>query len=416
MSRPKLLLADDSVTIRKVVELTFADEGIDVTAVGDAESAMQKFVDIQPDIVLVDVGLDGTSGYQICEMIKADDATRHIPVLLLVGSFEPFDQSEAERVGADGFLTKPFHSIRDLVARVRELLAPQAAAAAAGGAEQAAIDQFTADAFAEKVDGVDDGRPSPETEDIENLYRNSFANTVEIDEYDTVDDVLGDTALDDEMIEATFPTEAFKRDISSDIPDAYQPDTVEMSKEFDWSPESVVTEAAVPEAESKAFEPKFVFEDAIQEDDVPGPIEPMAVERIQDEPFLAGDTGSADAPIGEGEERPETDGDLHTQIVPGDGPSIETPAAEPAAIEQPLETLEEQPEPEVWPDVEGDQQDGGTAVHSALEITPDLVDKIAEKVMERLSDHVIREVALEAVPRIAEKLIREALETSGRKD
>ena len=96
-TKPKLLLADDSVTIRKVVELTFADEGIDVSAVADAESAMAKFVEIQPDIVLVDVGLAGTNGYHICEMIKQDEATRHIPVLLLVGSFEPFDQDEAER-------------------------------------------------------------------------------------------------------------------------------------------------------------------------------------------------------------------------------------------------------------------------------------------------------------------------------
>ena len=119
MTKPKLLLADDSVTVRKVVELTFADEGIDVTAVGDAIGAMQRFVEIQPDIVLVDVGLEGTNGYQICEMIKADEATRHIPVMLLVGSFEPFDHDEANRVGADGFLTKPFNSIRDLVGRVK---------------------------------------------------------------------------------------------------------------------------------------------------------------------------------------------------------------------------------------------------------------------------------------------------------
>ena len=122
MIRPKLLLADDSVTIRKVVELTFADEGIDVTAVADADAAMARFVEDPPDIVLVDVGLPGLSGYQICEMIKSDESTRHIPVLLLVGSFEPFDQDQAEKACADGFLTKPFHSIRDLVNRVHALL------------------------------------------------------------------------------------------------------------------------------------------------------------------------------------------------------------------------------------------------------------------------------------------------------
>ena len=118
MTRPKLLLADDSVTIRKVVELTFADEGIEVSTVADAAAAMLKFVEIQPDIVLVDVGLTGTNGYRICEMIKHDEATKHIPVILLVGSFEPFDQDQAERCKADSVLTKPFHSIRELACRI----------------------------------------------------------------------------------------------------------------------------------------------------------------------------------------------------------------------------------------------------------------------------------------------------------
>src|SRR5687767_128008 len=104
---PKLLLADDSVTIRKVVELTFADEGIEVIAAADGDMAMQRFVESRPDIVLVDVEMPGQNGYKICELIKQDEETRHIPVLLLVGSFEPFDQTEAERVEADGFLTKP---------------------------------------------------------------------------------------------------------------------------------------------------------------------------------------------------------------------------------------------------------------------------------------------------------------------
>ena len=96
VTRPKLLLADDSVTIRKVVQLTFADEGVDVTAVANGEEAMQKFVEIQPDVVLVDVNMPDPTGYQICEMIKQDETTKNIPVLLLVGSFEPIDQDEAE--------------------------------------------------------------------------------------------------------------------------------------------------------------------------------------------------------------------------------------------------------------------------------------------------------------------------------
>lgn len=121
-NRKKLLLADDSVTIQKVVNLTFADEGIEVLAVGDGDAAMEKFVEFAPDLLMLDVNMPGADGYRICEMIKQDEETAHIPVILLVGSFEPFDEDEARRVGADDFLTKPFQSIRQLVGKVTALL------------------------------------------------------------------------------------------------------------------------------------------------------------------------------------------------------------------------------------------------------------------------------------------------------
>lgn len=227
--RPKLLLADDSVTIRKVVELTFADEGIDVTTAADAASAMEKFVETQPDIVLVDVGLAGTSGYQICEMIKQDDATKHIPVLLLVGSFEPFDQEAAEAACADGFLTKPFESIRELVARVKELLRSE---------EQTPVDEAAADTDAAEHQIWDPGpeitTPVQETSDIEDLYQSSFADTVEIEEYDTVDDLLGDAGLDDELIEASYgsaPIDTDERGTS--FTENFQ------TKDFEWKPAKI---------------------------------------------------------------------------------------------------------------------------------------------------------------------------------
>jgi DNA-binding response OmpR family regulator len=122
VSKHRLLLADDSVTIQKVVNLTFAEEGIEVITAGDGNSAMEKFVQSPPDLVMVDVNMPGLDGYKICEMIKQDDETKQIPVILLVGSFEPFDEAEARRVGADDYLTKPFQSIRQLVSRVSDLL------------------------------------------------------------------------------------------------------------------------------------------------------------------------------------------------------------------------------------------------------------------------------------------------------
>jgi CheY-like chemotaxis protein len=118
----KLLLADDSVTIQKVVSLTFGDEGMQVTTVSDGEQALAKLEEIAPDIVLADVHMPKVSGYQVCEQIRRDERFRHLPVMLLVGSFEPFDEEEARRVGADDHLTKPFQSIRQLVSKVGSLL------------------------------------------------------------------------------------------------------------------------------------------------------------------------------------------------------------------------------------------------------------------------------------------------------
>ena len=118
----KLLLADDSLTIQKVVSLTFGDEAMEVTTVGSGAEALEKLGGSLPDIVLADVFMPEPNGYALCERIKTDERTRHIPVLLLVGTFEPFNEAEARRVGADEVLTKPFQSIRDLVNKVGGLL------------------------------------------------------------------------------------------------------------------------------------------------------------------------------------------------------------------------------------------------------------------------------------------------------
>src|SRR5436190_59312 len=116
----KILLADDSITIQKVVNLTFADEGIDVVAVNNGDVAERKMDEVRPDLVLADIFMPGKNGYELCEAIK-NSQFRNVPVVLLVGAFEPFDQVEARRVHADAHLTKPFES-RTLVETVRKLI------------------------------------------------------------------------------------------------------------------------------------------------------------------------------------------------------------------------------------------------------------------------------------------------------
>lgn len=117
----RILLADDSITIQKVVNLTFADEGIEVVAVSNGEMAERRLSEINPDLVLADIFMPGKNGYELCQYIKENPSFRHVPVVLLVGAFEPFDQAEARRVRADAHLTKPFES-RTLVETVRKLI------------------------------------------------------------------------------------------------------------------------------------------------------------------------------------------------------------------------------------------------------------------------------------------------------
>ena len=104
----RILLADDSITIQKVVNLTFADEGIEVIAVSNGDLAERRLAEIGPDLVLADIFMPGKNGYELCEAIKESSQFRNVPVVLLVGAFEPFDQAEARRVKADAHLTKPF--------------------------------------------------------------------------------------------------------------------------------------------------------------------------------------------------------------------------------------------------------------------------------------------------------------------
>lgn len=117
-----LLLADDSVTIQRVIELTFADEDIRVVAVSDGDQAIARIDSDPPDIVLVDVGMPGRNGYEVAEHIRRTPELEHIPVLLLTGAFEPVDQVKAAEAGCDGVLAKPFEP-QQVIARVKELLA-----------------------------------------------------------------------------------------------------------------------------------------------------------------------------------------------------------------------------------------------------------------------------------------------------
>lgn len=117
----KLLLADDSITIQKVVGIIFANEDYELTVVDNGDAALEKAKQVNPDIILVDALMPGKTGYEVCAEVRRDPRLKHIPLLLLTGAFEPFDEDKAKQSGADDFISKPFES-QQLIDRVKKLI------------------------------------------------------------------------------------------------------------------------------------------------------------------------------------------------------------------------------------------------------------------------------------------------------
>lgn len=143
--KKRILLADDSLTIQKVVELSFMDESFEVDSVGTGDDAITSLEAGLPSIVIADVHMPGASGYQVCRRAKELDSA--LPVLLLVGTFEALDEDEVVACGADGQLKKPFDS-QELLQLVQGLTSGEAMPAAdgesAGDAEpEASVESLT---------------------------------------------------------------------------------------------------------------------------------------------------------------------------------------------------------------------------------------------------------------------------------
>jgi CheY-like chemotaxis protein len=136
----RLLLADDSVTIRRVIELTFADEGVDVVSVGDGHQAIARLGAEKFDIVLADVGMPGKDGFQVAAFAKSRPDLAGMPVVLLTGAFDTIDEARVAEVGAAAVLVKPFEP-QMVIAKVRELLSgrPPSAPTAVTVAPSAAL-------------------------------------------------------------------------------------------------------------------------------------------------------------------------------------------------------------------------------------------------------------------------------------
>lgn len=124
----QILLADDSATIGKIVQITFAHEDAVVTAVRSGDEALARARSARPDIVLLDATMPGKSGYEVCAELRSSGVD--VPVLILTGNFSPYDEGKGKSAGADGNVVKPFES-QSLIDRVNQLVGQKGAGAGA---------------------------------------------------------------------------------------------------------------------------------------------------------------------------------------------------------------------------------------------------------------------------------------------
>jgi CheY-like chemotaxis protein len=235
----KLLLADDSITIQKVVELVLAGEGFDIKATNNGDEALSAIAAFSPDVVLADIAMPVMNGYQLCEKIKSNPETKDIPVILLAGAFEPIDEEVAQKVGADDYIVKPFES-QELISKVNAVLVNKAIPQAiAGGQEES-----------EAVEAI--------------VAEDDLWMMEDIAPAEVAEEVAAETLLDDEAgLEAAFSAgPAMDFEALKDIPEeAMDEATVlagEDTEEFVMPPQPAVQSAPVPPVVTRPSAEPFV--------------------------------------------------------------------------------------------------------------------------------------------------------------
>ena len=393
----KLLLADDSAAVQKVVELTFADEGMEVFSVGDGQSALDRLEHLTPDVVLADAFMPGLSGYELCRSMKDDQRWAQIPVMLLVSSFAPFDEAEAQRAGADDIITKPFQSIRQLVSRVDSLLSDRPPAA--GILNDQSMGEFS------KTDP--DLAPIPVQVEPDEPHVTVLVEAAQIESAQPAERTGGACAADIEFQTADTARLEPQPAESQDTLEIEPPfNDVQMDAQFidRISPELKKNMRMNENVRTKeAVRPQF--SDALLDLDESD----FAASAISDDVVLDLDL----------EAEPSVDysergwGLTPTQQA---GPVevepeavVEEHAVSPAAVAEPMAVSE------VQPSVAEEAPTGPLAYPpgAALtqqELSPEVINAIARRVIEQMSEKVVREIAWEVVPELSELLIRKKLE------
>jgi CheY-like chemotaxis protein len=360
----KLLLADDSITIQKVVDLTFADEGVSVVCVNNGREAIERLEEFIPDVVLADVFMPQLNGYEVCEYIKQNEKLKNIPVMLLVGSFEPFDEAEARRVGADDTLTKPFQSIRRLIDKVGILVGsrpaeeqiPTAELSRPGvtpepeklSAEEIAMTTADTLPLSSELRSVVDAAAARANRD-----RAQFGMAGNVDE----------RKMENQLTQAQPLGSEGGGDTLLDLGD-YQPVSLARSEEFELDVDLDEVQEPSPTRAGASAKSGGGW------DAMPKPIE---------DPFA-------------------TTRDLTRGVVP-------TPVEKRPASKTTFTAAKERKP------VSQRRTDASASDEQALEhLSPEVIDAISRRVVEQLSERVVQEIAWEVVPQLAELLIKRQLE------
>jgi CheY-like chemotaxis protein len=350
-----LLLADDSLTIQRVIELTFAGEDIKVVAVSDGDQAIARLDTEPPDIVLADVGMPGRSGYDVAQHVKQSPSLAHIPVVLLTGAFEPVDQVKAAAVGCDAVLAKPFDP-QLVIGRVRELLGrpPQTMATSTVAAETMVARVADASAsFSAPVAAAD--APPGRDQQVEAYF---------------------------ERLDAAFAN------LANSAPPAPVPVPPD-SNDLDWMNMYAADEAAAAATQSDLpIEPQsFVVADELAAEPAAAPEPPPAVEIH--EPVEAREPVTVVSPAAASAKSLPSVADAFAAILSAEQNGAGARPAWP--LPQPVEP----PQPPASPEPV---------------ITDEVIDRIARRVIEQLSDRVIRETVANIASETAERLVREEIE------
>jgi CheY-like chemotaxis protein len=421
----KILLADDSLTIQKVVELTFSDSEYELVCVSNGQKALEKVREERPDLILADVVMPEKNGYEVCEAIKGDPATARIPVVLLSGTFEPFDRERAERIGADAIVSKPFDS-QQLLAQVEALLdrVPPSTASAgvsaelAGGApspeitgriptiteptrEEAPFDVgFATEDFTASI------RVAPRREGIDPFE----------EEYGRVDVDSAIEAFEKSQPQFTFGAEAPEPDASvSDAAPSRGLENPAREPLAQWLREEPERPAGEPEtAAGSAFAPAFDADPAATVslrslDASPGSTLEVPQETVAMK--IASPTEPKTEEISEEQAKALFDvappppappiADTQTSDTSGEGASRTGTTAEvPREIEELAQTSSI---PELT------QMLSSVARPSGNDLTEEQIERLAARVVEKLSDRIVREIAWEVIPDMAEIVIKQRI-------